>query len=1113
MSGFGNAVRAQVRAADPEASTWVSANAGSGKTRVLTDRVARLLLRGTDPVRILCLTYTKAAASEMQNRLFSRLGEWAMMPDDRLRSTLQELGENGEFDNDFLRKARRLFANALETPGGLKIQTIHAFCDRLLRQFPLEAGVPPQFQALDGAEAKRLRNSILDQMAEDGPLQDLARELTGADIDDLLQELVAKRDVLQINRVRQIFGTQEPDPAHQMADILGSDGRQVLARMAETLEATETLSNACRAVSQEIDPVRFVDAAERLFLNGAASKAGAFSQKKPGNKTIRSKNEADFAAFDAIGDRVASARASRAAGRMAVRAARLTEFSDDFLRRYDFAKLLAGQFDFSDLIRKALYLLEDSASAQWVLYRLDGGIDHILVDEAQDTSPEQWRIITRLTEEFTAGDAGDGRERTLFVVGDEKQSIYSFQGADPALFTDMRQSLSTGLSHTGKSLEASDLLHSFRTSDPILRLVDAVFDGPAGNRLRNKTLHQPIDAARPGRVDIWPFLEKPDARDEAPWYTPVDAPDPDDPRKTLAGQVARWIRHQIDRKVILPGTKRAITAGDFLILVQGRSVFFNHVIKALKAEGVEVAGSDRMWIARELAVMDILSLLRWADLPDDDLSLAEAMRSPLLGLSEQDLFTLAHGRSGTLWEVLRKDERYEASREMLSDILGRADFMRPFELITHVLNHHGGRKRLLARLGEEAEDAIDELLSQALRFEQTNTPTLSGFLSWFEAEDVEVKREMDQGTDQVRVMTVHGAKGLEAPIVILPDTGVRRGQADRDVILPLDQGGFVWRMPKGDERGVTFEELSARDGRKDFQKAERMRLLYVAMTRAERWLVVAGAGDKGKKPEDCWYGLIEDTIDREGDGAIPAFDPARDAVVGDVRVMQRGWVEESATASVDQVAQPAPPGWIGTNAPAERRSRPLNPSKFPGAKALPGAAGQDEASALQYGTSVHLLLEYLPGLSGPERVTAAQNLLTQAGVADADAEGAMAEAFGVLNAPELRWIWADDALAEVPITGELATLGRQRIEGIIDRLIVGPDRVVAVDFKTNAVVPAEPDQIPVGILRQLGAYADVLSQIYPDRQIETGILWTKSAHYMSADHKLVSDALRSTPTS
>ncbi|MBC6443533.1 MAG: double-strand break repair helicase AddA [Rhodobacteraceae bacterium] len=1110
MNGFGDAVEAQVQASDPGNSTWVCANAGSGKTRVLTDRVARLLLRGTEPSRILCLTYTKAAASEMQNRLFQRLGAWAMMPDEKLRETLYTLGEEAaSTDAENLRQARTLFANALETPGGLRIQTIHSFCDHLLRQFPLEAGVPPQFQTLEETAAKQLRSNILDEMSNDQDVAlvaDMAKELTGSDIDGLLQEVVAKRDVLRADRVSRVFGSEEPDSTSQMTYILGTGDREAMNRVAEHLGANEKQSATIRASATETDPRGFVDLAERLFLNNTGSKRGAFSPKIIGSTKIREQHPADFAAFDAIGDRVANTRRERAAGRMAVRASRLANFAERFLERYDYAKLLAGQFDFSDLIRKVLYLLENSASAQWILYRLDGGIDHVLVDEAQDTSPEQWRIILKLTEEFTAGNSGRDRKRTMFVVGDEKQSIYSFQGADPKIFTEMQTAFGGDFQAIGSKLVSASLLHSFRTSDPILRFIDATFHGPAGEHLQKQTLHRAVDVDRPGRVDIWPFIEKPEVPEEVPWYTPVDTPDPDDPKKILAQQVARWIRYRIDRNTVLPGTNSPISAGDFLILVQRRSVFFNHVIRALKSHGVPVAGADRMWIADELAVKDILSFLRWADLPDDDLSLAEVMRSPLLGMTEQELFSVAHGRKGTLWQALRTDDRFQSQRRVLSDILDNADFERPFEMITRILTRNKGREKLVARLGEEAEDAIDELLTQALRYEQTNIVTLSGFLAWFDAENIVVKREMDRRQDQVRVMTVHGAKGLEAPIVILPDTAKQFGRSDRDAILPLAEGGFVWRTPSGDERGITRQEIDAKSSRSDFQKAEKMRLLYVAMTRAERWLVIAGAGERGNAPQDCWYGLIEETCERVP--SIACLDPIQEPVIGRIRSMSKGWTDKPFDGPVNDDPSVDLPDWARTPVPAEIRYRPLNPSGFPGAKSLPGVEDLDEEAVKRRGTQVHLLLEHLPGVPHEMRRTVAGRLL--AGDAGADLSAALEEAEHVIDTPNLQWLWADQALSEVPITGEI--LGR-RVEGVVDRLIVTGDHVIAVDFKTNRVVPATADAIPEGILRQLGAYDAVLRQIYREKPVSVGVLWTKTAAFMIADRKLMSAALATVPLS
>lgn len=742
------------------------------QTRVLTNRVARLLLAGCPPQKILCLTYTKAAAAEMQNRLFGSLGAWAMKPDGELRDALEKLGET-DLDADRLRLARTLFARALETPGGLKIQTIHSFCGGILRRFPLEAGVSPQFQEMEDRQAKQLRAEILEEIAieNEAIFDGIAWHLTGDDTEGLLDGIL---------KLRELFGTfSETETANALGYEIGLTDEGILTsvlqgvsdneinRLAEAMAAgaaTDKKHSVKLFQAAKITASAALDLYEDVFLKADGQpRMGSFP-----TKSVKDANPWVPEMLDTMKERMVIARDQRQAKKAFERARALHKFAIEFLVRYDKRKAGLGKLDFEDLIEKTRKLLGRSNMAAWVLYRLDGGIDHILVDEAQDTSPAQWDIVRILAEEFHAGVEEREVPRTVFVVGDEKQSIYSFQGADPKAFGEMRTLFLDRLSQVAQTLHQTELLYSFRSSAPILNVVDKVFTGDARAGLEGEILHRAVHADMPGRVELWPFVEKPEKPAENPWYLPVDSRTPDDPRLMLAEAIAARVAGLIASRHILPGGDgRSVTAGDFLILVQSRGPLFHAIIKGLKAHGVDVAGADRLKIVEEMAVKDLLALLQFLATPEDDLSLAAALRSPLFGLSERDLYKLAQGRKGTLWQSLwRHRDEWPNVVEALEKLQGQADFLRPYDLLEQVLTKHDGRRRLVARLGQEAEDGIDELLTQSLRYESVEAPLLTGFLGWITSDDVEVKRQMDAAGDRVRVMTVHGAKGLEAPIVI-----------------------------------------------------------------------------------------------------------------------------------------------------------------------------------------------------------------------------------------------------------------------------------------------------------------------------------------------------------
>ncbi len=1103
-----DATQRQIEAADPTANTWLSANAGSGKTRVLTNRVARLLLTGVSPQNILCLTYTKAAASEMQNRLFGTLGEWAMKPADALR---EELGGLGVEDTGDLAQARRLFAAAIETPGGLKIQTIHSFCAAILRRFPLEAGVSPQFQEMDDRSAKLLQADVLDDMALGkgrATLEALARFFTDSDFTGLTAEIVRRRGGFAVDIADdEIWRWFDLEPGFGEAELEAlafapGDGR-LIAQIRPVLAAGSSTEQKAAAKLSGIDPdalsLHDLPDLENVLLTGSGAKE-PFSAKIGTFPTKATREGAALAlvpALDGLMARIEAARPRRLALEAARKTRALHRFARPFVAEYEARKQARGWLDFDDLILRAGQLLNDPGLAAWVLYRLDGGIDHILVDEAQDTSPDQWRVIESLAREFTSGEgARPERKRTLFVVGDMKQSIYSFQGADPTGFTRMQGQFEGAFGQVGVKLRNMELDYSFRSSDAVLSFVDHALETAPG--LGRKVKHLTLDSTRPGRVDLWPVVEKEDDAEPAHWTDPVDMPAPTDAPVKLAGLIADNIAAMLQSGTVpvKDGGLRPITAGDVMVLVRRRSALFHQIIRACKARGVAVAGADRLRIGGELAVKDLTAVLAFLATPEDDLSLAAALRSPLFGLSEDDLFRLAHGREKTyLWNVLRKaDDRYAEAVACLDDLRGQVDYLRPYELIDRILTRHGGRRRLVARLGTEAEDGIDALLAQALAYERIEVPSLTGFLTWLAAEEVEIKRQMDSAGDRVRVMTVHGAKGLEAPVVILPDTGKRKAN-DRDRLVETETG-TAWKIAKDE---APPELRAAADGRAEREREEAMRLFYVATTRAESWLIIAAAGDVGKTGDgETWYRIAE----------------AGMAAAGAVKCIfngEAGWRHETGewradVTPLETAAPDAPvalPAWAQEIPPAPApRPRPLSPSDLGGAKILVGPEGapdpDDTEAALRHGRQVHRLLEFLPGYRREDWPETVRALLAfgedAASIAEADA--LLDEARRVLDAPDLALLFAPDTLAEVEISAPAGAGSSRRIHGIIDRLIVDPARVRAVDFKTNRVVPDRAEAIPEGILRQMGAYETALSAIYPGRTIETAILWTRQAKVM-----------------
>ncbi|MEO1503528.1 MAG: double-strand break repair helicase AddA [Pseudomonadota bacterium] len=1132
-----DATLAQTRAARPGWSAWVSANAGSGKTRVLTNRVARLLLAGAEPSRILCLTYTKAAAAEMQNRLFDTLGRWAMATDADLLAAVDRILADDEPppSAEELEEARRLFAKALETPGGLKIQTIHAFCESLLSRFPLEARVSPHFQVIDESLTADLlaeaRDAVIATRAEDPTLADaferLLLDLKEIGLSDMMAEITAKRAAFAAIGERpeaQLAQFLQTSPNATTTGVLedwaSQLDRRTLSQLATVFgdsdkTTNQTFAAAFRGAAQEDDPQAAYETLTPVLLT---TKGEPRTHRFP-TKDVEDAHPWVLEALKPLQDGVLATRAALGAADRLDASAKLAEFAAAVLREYQDAKARRAGLDYDDLIERAVGLLNRSEARDWVRYKLDGGIEHVLVDEAQDTSPRQWEAITALAEEFFSGEgAHEARTetpRTLFAVGDEKQSIYSFQGAEPRLFAEKGEAFAQIAAASGRYFDRAGLATSFRSVPAILDFVDRVFADPAAaNGLTfgaTGVMHEAFRKDQPGVVELWPLVRPLDAGEERPWWEPLDAPPPDDPQARLAMLVAQQIKNWIGRED-LPARGRKIRAGDIIVLVRRRSALSNGIIARLKQFNVPVAGVDRLALGGQLAVKDLLALARFCLNPEDDLALATVLRSPFCDVDEEMLFDLAHKREGDrrlYYELIsRKDDRpeFRSAHAFLAELVKIADYQRPYEFFAKALGPMGMRRRLVARLGAEATDPMDELIGQTLTFESAGAPTLEGFVEWISKRDSEIKREHEQGHDEVRVMTAHGAKGLEAPVVILPDTtGAPTGARQPTLLSPekydLAEPGTppIW-LGRKDADPPSVRAL--RDAHAEREAEEHRRLLYVALTRAEDRLLICGAAKK-QAPTGSWYALCEAAS--QGYGEIlpsPVLDENgtalkgwRHAPGGDARAAP----EKAETRSEALLGET---DWLHRHAASEEAPADISPSRLGGddpeaeGKAYGSGSGFDAERAKKRGILIHMLLEELEPLAPDIRAEAAGRFLAgEVDFTETQRADMTAEALRVFDMPEAGFLFGEGSRAEAPIAGVLSDLGPGEIHGFIDRLVVDQSRVLIVDFKTGGA----PETPPEGYLRQLAVYRAVLTRLYPDRRIDAALLWTAAPRLQLLD--------------
>ncbi|MDQ6434210.1 double-strand break repair helicase AddA [Mesorhizobium sp. LHD-90] len=1151
----------QATASDPRNSAWVSANAGSGKTHVLSQRVIRLLLEDTDPSRILCLTYTRAAAANMSNRVFSTLSEWTMLGDEALAEKIETM-EGERPGREKLARARRLFARALETPGGLKIQTIHAFCESVLHQFPLEANIAAHFDMLDPLMEEALfgaarRELLTGAMGADHPdLQEAFAAVLArggeAGLDTLLTEILRDRDGLR--RFIDAVAVDDPPYAGLFAEFGFEPGEtaasvaatvwplrgfppayiDAFAQTAEALDARRALERivpATRAAMAETDPERRLKILAEGFLSG---KGEPYSLSWLFNKALLSGLPRLPERYEAACEAIVTALDRLAHLRLVENTRAALTIADWLIGRYEQLKTGRGFLDFNDLITRTVRLLARQDAGPWVLYKLDKGIDHILIDEAQDTSPDQWSVVRRLAEEFFAGaGARDHVRRTVFAVGDEKQSIYSFQGAAPEAFAESGHAFSERVRGAAGRFEHVRLNLSFRSTDDVLAAVDRVFANEQARRgltfAGDPVEHAAIRAGAPGYVELWPSLGADTVEEPDDWTTPIDHATA--PAVRLAETIAKTVDRWLKSGEVIEGSGKRLGPGDVLVLVRKRGSFVNALAKSLKDRHIRVAGADRLSLPAHIAVKDMIALGRFVLQPEDDLSLAALLKSPVFGLSEEALFALAAGRAEgvSLAESLQSRSSADSALAGIAKTLERwaseAAFRRPFEFYSGVLGRDEVRSKMIARLGQEAGDILDEFLNFALAQEKTGLPGLETFLATLQSAAPEIKREMDQTRDEVRIMTVHAAKGLEAPVVFLVDGGSQPFSAQHlPRLIPFSPKGdlagtpgYLWRAP-GETPAAFVRGIEAGiGGRAD---DEYRRLLYVGMTRAEDRLVVCGFHGRRPPPPTSWHSLVAGAL-AGAPGSAELDHPVAGKVLRFRRNGGEGFAPEAATEAEEAPPAILPSALLVPLPPDKTLPRPLAPS---GASSLLVEAeevvvsgrspvldaDEEPGFAIARGNVLHKLLQVLPDMEAMVREGAARRYLDRA-AADwpaSERDAALASVLAILDAENFRPLFLPGSRPEVAVMGELEVRGQRRaVSGKIDRLAVTDREVMIVDYKTNRPAPRDPAAVPPAYVAQLALYRALLRPIYPDKTVSAALLFTEAPRLIVLPAQAMDEAL------
>ena len=1103
--------RAQATASDPAASAWVSANAGSGKTHVLTQRVLRLLLKGAPPGQILGLTFTKAAAANMASRIFKTLSDWTSLDDEALTAAIVDCGAEKPAPAE-IKFARQLFARTIETPGGLKIQTLHAFCERLLQLFPFEANVPAHFKVIDEREAEELieeaRNRAVAALQASSGLADtldfVAREAGAFNFDALIGEAQAHAATFAAfdnaesfaAALRARFGLEPNARTGGIeAEMLGGDiGQKRRQAWAQALDAGKTKDQECaaklRAANDETDPGARIAALLDAFFNKEGEPRGG-EKGCLTSKDLRHKFRSLEEDLHREQERLIPLREMRRAAQILERSEALFGIAKAILTAFGRAKAERCALDFDDQIALALSLVERS-SAAWVLHKLDNGLDHLLVDEAQDTSAEQWRIIAALTEEFFSGEGARSSGRTVFAVGDEKQSIFSFQGAAPEKFAEMKRAFEKRHREARRPFETVPLNVSFRSAPAILAAVDKTFESEEAWRGvaaagEPYPVHEAIRRGMNGVVELWPTIEPVIDSEPEDWRMPLDEPTRHDPPVVLAGRIAetidRWLTPDSRERVIdeMTGDPRRIRPGDVMILVRSRNVFFEAMIRALKTRNVKVAGADRLKLREHIAVMDLVAAGRAALVPDDDLALACVLKSPLIGFNESDLFNLAASRKGQLASALAasRDARAREAEHRLAAWRDWARTLTPYAFYARLLGEQRGRKALLSRLGPDAADPIDEFMSLALDHEQRQAPSLTLFLADVEATDAAIKRDMEAESDGVRVLTVHASKGLEAPIVFLPDTcGAPDGKHDPQLLRLAPEGSgdpplFAWSRRNAEDCKVVAE---ARVERRGAEAGEHRRLLYVAMTRAAQRLIVAGFENGKRRTDGCWHDLVRRGL---ADSMIPVRAPWGETILR--------FGEGVGAAGEGEAGDPRErselPRWLRERAALEVVQAPLRPFE------AVGRASKGERLRVLEGRLAHALLQILPDIPPAARAaTAAAYLDAHTDGLSAEARAAVATRIAaVMDVPELAPLFGPGSCGEIALAGVLRRTGQPDLpySGRLDRMVATDAAVLIVDLKLGPA-PSRPASAHVA---QLAVYRAALQPLYPTLPVRAALVY------------------------
>lgn len=1131
----------QQQAIRPEASALVGASAGTGKTYVLTRRFLRILLEDDTcrPEHILAVTFTKAAAAEMRNRVIKELMAWATDSEAVLIKKLTELLEVSPLPAGIIGRARALFPMVLDDGSSLKILTIHSFCQSLLAQFPLEAGLSPHFSIIEGRESDELMYQSIQYMYQTAPLKSSATGwafdyLVTTAADTTLNDLF-KKFLTQRRRFERLLRSHSFESLlDELAIALGLPETPNLAKTTDAelvatlqqhfietlLPQRQTLKEIYDVLAQSHATDKKVAATLEVFLAATTLQAqiealprlhsqlvtkDGTPSKKPFSTKLQNAEPFLFEAFINLQGAFVDHLQHIQSLKVYLKTAAFLTLTHSVFEKYKNLKAQKGVVDFEDLIYYAQGLFSaESNRADWVRFKMDGRINHIMLDEAQDTDHDQWSILRALVEEFFSGNGqyNGTLDRTYFAVGDIKQSIYRFRGAQPHVFGGMADEVGRMAAGVGHKVSPVQLNTSFRSSEVVLGLVDAVFSGGKYRKAVDGTEqpleHKAFNLGVGGSVELWPLYsaEKPQKpRTTAPedWHIPsLDTEAADaatlTPREALFTDLAARIRELIDAQPYLGAAKHHLKPADVMVLFRAKT-HMPAFVKALAAEGLLATISGEMNLAEDPAVQDLMAVVRFLANPSDTLSLIHGVRSPLFGLTDTELeaWRKATKDGRSYWPALlaMTEEPFAKTAAVLKELLNTVDTATPYQIFLQLLDRTEGRPRLAARYTGSTKGAaadtlnivIDGFLTAALDYARQQSPSLLGFINWFDKGNLPLKLEASKAAGAVRLMTIHGSKGLESGVVVLPETSNNFFSGTKNEV-------FLWQTnPKTQEDALMLCKVSG-DGEAPLQdhlkKAEReaifddeMRLLYVALTRATDHLIIAGIG-KNLKADENSYSIIDQQTK-----ALPWVEcsATRRRLYREEPVV----VQQKKPEKQTEIAAEPLPEWVFKPAPATDAVRQFIVATDDDQQRRAADLHTAAENIYRNGLLLHRLLEVLPFTPAEQRPLKGQSFLnfSAADLSEAQREKLLNAALETINTHQ-------DLFKNAQ--GEVA-LAAENIGGRIDLLKVEDDEVTIVDYKTN-INP--PETIPPVYRKQLQAYSKAASQIWPEKRIKCAILWVNA---------------------